>query len=458
MASVLGDRENLVVATRTPETRYARSGEFSIAYQVVGEGEFDLVYVPGFASHLEAFWEEPSYSRFLTRMSSFTRLILIDRLGTGMSDRLPPDRAATLEERMDDIRVVMDTVGVERAAVLGWSEATIPCAMFAATYPARTSALVMYGGMPRALEAQDYPWGIPPEAFDQYLEAVPELWGKSLPTLSLWAPTRAENRTEQEWFARYGRLAVSPGAAVTLFRSFRDTDIRDILPSIRVPTLVLHRTEDTLIPVEHSRHMAEQIPDAKLVEVPGEDHLWWYGDQDAIVDEVQEFLTGARPAPQADRVLATVMFTDIVGSTERAAELGDRRWRELLERHEAVVRRELVRHRGTEVKTTGDGFLATFDGPARGIRCARSIAEGVRSLGIEIRAGLHTGECELRNGDVGGIAVHTGARVSAQASAGEVLVSSTVKDLVAGSGIEFEDRGSHELKGVPGEWRLFAVS
>jgi class 3 adenylate cyclase len=243
-----------------------------------------------------------------------------------------------------------------------------------------------------------------------------------------------------------------------LFNMVRELDVRHVLPAIRVPTLLVHRTDDDLIRVDHSRYMAEQIPGAKLVELPGEDHLWWFGDQDAIVDEAQEFLTGARAIREPERVLATVMFTDIVGSTERAAKLGDARWRELLDGHETVVRRELARHRGTEVKTTGDGFLATFDGPARGIRCARSIAEGVRPLGIEIRAGLHTGECELRNGDVGGIAVHTGARVSSQAKAGEVLVSSTVKDLVAGSGIEFEDRGSHELKGVPGEWRLYAVS
>jgi class 3 adenylate cyclase len=457
VASVVAYRQNLAVATEAPETRYARSGEYSIAYQVVGEGDVDLVYLPGFASHLEAFWEEPLYSRFLRRMSSFSRLILIDRLGTGLSDRLPPDRAATLEQRMDDIRAVLDALGIERAAVLGWSEATIPCAMFAATYPARTSALIMYGGMPRALDADDYPWGIPRGAFDEYLEAVAELWGEELPTLALWAPSVADRAAEQKWFARYGRLAVSPGAAVTLFRSFRDTDIREILPSIRVPTLIIHRTDDTLIPIGHSRFMAERIPDAKLVELPGQDHLWWFGDQDVIVDEVEEFLTGTRGEPEPDRVLATVLFTDIVGSTERAAELGDSSWRELLERHGTVVRRELLRHRGREVKKTGDGVLATFDGPARGIRCASAIAEAVRPLGIEIRAGLHTGECEVMNGDVGGIAVHTGARVSAEAGPGEVLVSSTVKDLVAGSGIEFEDRGSRELKGVPGEWRLYAV-
>jgi class 3 adenylate cyclase len=457
MASILGDGQNLTVATKTPKTRYARSGEFSIAYQVVGDGDLDLVYVPGLGSHLEVFWEQPAYSKFLHRLASFSRLILMDRLGTGLSDRLPHGQASTFEQRMDDIRAVMDAVGSERAALLGWSEGTALCATFAATYPQRTAALVIYGGMPRFVWAEDYPWGMPEEEMDSWIEVMPSRWGQDEDLLRLWAPSVADQPEPRRWFARFGRQAVSPGGAVALFNMVRDLDVRNVLPAIRVPTLLVHRTDDTLIGVEHSRYMAERIPDAKLVELPGRDHLWWFGDQDAIVDEVQEFLTGMRPAPQADRILATVMFTDIVGSTERAAELGDRRWRELLEGHETVVRRELARHRGTEVKTTGDGFLATFDGPARGIRCARSIAEGVRPLGIEIRAGLHTGECELRNGDVGGIAVHTGARVSSQAKAGEVLVSSTVKDLVAGSGIEFEDRGSHELKGVPGEWRLYAL-
>jgi class 3 adenylate cyclase len=425
---------------------------------VVGDGDLDLVYVPGLVSHLELFWEEPAYSRFLHRLASFSRLILMDRLGTGLSDRLPVGEASTYEQRMDDIRAVMDAVGSERAALLGWSEGAPLCATFAATYPQRTVALVMYGGMPRFVRAEDYPFGMPIEEVNAWLEMMPSMWGQDEELLRLWAPNVADQPGPRRWFARFGRMAVSPGGAVALFSMVRDLDVRDVLPAIRVPTLLVHRTGDDLIRIEHSRYMADRIPDAKLVELPGEDHLWWFGDQDAIVDEVQEFLTGVRPAPEADRVLATVMFTDIVGSTRRAAELGDRRWRELLEGHEAVVRRELARHRGTEVKTTGDGFLATFDGPARGIRCARSIAEGVRQLGIEIRAGLHTGECELRNGDVGGIAVHTGARVSARAEPGEVLVSSTVRDLVAGSGIEFEDRGSHELKGVPGEWRLYAVS
>jgi pimeloyl-ACP methyl ester carboxylesterase len=442
-----------------PETRYARSGDYSIAYQVVGQGDLDLVYVPGLASHVEVFWEEPAYSRFLHRLASFSRLILMDRLGTGLSDRLPANQASTYEQRMDDIRAVMDAVGSERAAVLGWSEGAPLCALFAATYPQRTTALVMYGGVPRFVSDDDYQWGFPREVLDDWVEQiVPAAWGQDEELLRLWAPSVAEQPGPRRWFVRFGRLAASPGAAQALFGMAQDLDIRDILPAIRVPTLVIHRTEDSLVEVEHSRYMAERIPDAKLVELPGVDHLWWFGDQDAIVDEVQEFLTGARSAPEPDRVLATVMFTDIVGSTKRAAEVGDSRWRELLERHEAIVRRELERHRGREVNTTGDGFLATFDGPARGIGCARAIAEAVRPLGIEVRAGLHTGECEVMNGDLGGIAVHTGARVSAEAGPGEVLVSSTVKDLVAGSGIEFEDRGIHELRGVPGEWRLYAVT
>jgi class 3 adenylate cyclase len=442
-----------------PETRYARSGDYSIAYQVVGQGDLDLVYVPGLASHIEVFWEEPAYSRFLHRLASFSRLILMDRLGTGLSDRLPANQVSTYEQRMDDIRAVMDAVGSERAAVLGWSEGAPLCALFAATYPQRTTALVMYGGLPRFVSDDDYQWGFPREVLDDWVEQiVPAAWGQDEELLRLWAPSVAEQPGPRRWFVRFGRLAASPGAAQALFGMAQDLDIRDILPAIRVPTLVIHRTEDSLVEVEHSRYMAERIPDAKLVELPGVDHLWWFGDQDAIVDEVQEFLTGARSAPEPDRVLATVMFTDIVGSTKRAADVGDSRWRELLERHEAIVRRELERHRGHEVNTTGDGFLATFDGPGRAIGCARAIAEAVRSLGIEVRAGLHTGECEVMNGDVGGIAVHTGARVSAEARPGEVLVSSTVKDLVAGSGIEFEDRGTHELKGVPGEWRLYAVT
>jgi class 3 adenylate cyclase len=445
------------VPTVAPKTSYARSGEFSIAYQVVGEGGLDLVYMPGFASHLEVFWEEPRYSRFLHRLASFARVILIDRLGTGLSDRLPPGEAAILEQRGDDIRSVMDAVGSGRAAILGWSEATLPCTVFAATHPERCRALVLYGGFPVILEKEEYPWGISEDEYDAFMDRSVAGWPDGR-LLKLWAPDHADDEAARDWFERYQRMAASPGAMKALWGTLKETDVRPILPTISVPTLILHRTGDFLIPVEASRYMAERIPGAKVVEFPGRDHLWWFGDQDAIVDEVEEFLTGTRTMPEPDRVLATVLFTDIVGSTQRAAELGDKRWRELLERHEAVVRRELERHRGREVKTTGDGFLATFDGPARAIRCARAIAEVVRPLGIEIRAGLHTGELEVMNGDVGGIAVHTGARVSANAGAGEVLVSQTVRDLVAGSGIEFEDRGTHDLKGVPGEWRLFAVA
>lgn len=458
MASLVGDGQNPIVATEPPETRYARSGEHSIAYQVTGEGELDLVYVPGLASHLELFWEQPAYSRFLHRLASFSRLILMDRLGTGLSDRLPANEVSTYEQRMDDIRAVMDAVGSERASLLGWSEGAPLCATFAATYPQRSMALVMYGGMARLVAADDYPWGLPEQVMDEFIDNVPVAWGQDEELLRLWAPSVADQPEPRRWFARFGRLAASPGAATALFTMLRALDIRDVLPTIRVPTLIVHRDNDTLIRIEHSRYMAERIPNAKLVELPGQDHLWWFGDQDAIVDEVEEFLTGTRQVPEPDRVLATVLFTDIVGSTERAAELGDARWREVLERHGTLVRRELERHRGRQVKTTGDGVLATFDGPARGIRCAQAIANAVQTLGIEIRAGLHTGECEVMNGDVGGIAVHTGARVSAEAGPGEVLVSSTVKDLVAGSGIEFEDRGSRELKGVPGEWRLYAVN
>ena len=445
------------MAVVTPKTRYAQSGEYSIAYQVVGEGDLDLIYMPGFASNLDVFWEEPRYSRFLDRLASFSRLILIDRLGTGLSDPLPPGESATLEQRVDDIGAVMDAVGIESAAVLAWSEATMPCTLFAATYPERVQALVLYGGMPSVIERDDFPYGTSAEGYDDFTEGSLEIWPDG-GLLRLWAPSHAEDQAARDWFERYQRLSASPGAMRALWAILKETDVRPILSSISAPTLIMHRTDDSLIEVGSSRYMAERIPGAKLVEFPGHDHLWWFGDQDAISDEIEEFLTGARHVPEPDRVLATVLFTDIVGSTERAADLGDRAWRDLLERHGEVVRRRLGAHRGREVKTTGDGFLATFDGPARAITCAREIAESVKPLGIDIRAGLHTGECEVIGDDVGGIAVHTGARVSALAQPGEVLVSQTVKDLVAGSGIAFEDRGAHELKGVPGEWRLFAAT
>jgi pimeloyl-ACP methyl ester carboxylesterase len=438
-----------------PETRYARSGDVNIAYQVVGDGPFDLVFIPGFISHVEIYWEEPMLARFFQRLASFSRLIVFDKRGQGMSD--PVAGAPTLEQRMDDARAVMDAAGSERASLFGVSEGGPMSMLFSATYPERTAALVIYGSYARSVVTPDYPWGAAPEQVQAFLKAIGETWGQGL-SLPILAPSLAGDQRLLERWARIERIASSPGMTRAILAMSSQIDVRHVLATIRVPTLIVHRAGDMFVPVGHARYMAEHIPDARYVELPGDDHLFIAGDTDAILDEAEEFLTGARHAAEPDRVLATVMFTDIVGSTERAAELGDRRWRELLESHYSTVRGELERFRGREVKTIGDGFLATFDGPARGIRCARRITEQVGALGIELKVGLHTGECEAMNGDLGGIAVHIGARVAAKAGPGEVLVSNTVRDLVAGSGIEFADRGAHELKGVPGEWRLFAVN
>jgi pimeloyl-ACP methyl ester carboxylesterase len=439
-----------------PETSYAKSGDVSIAYQVAGEGALDVVFVMGWVSHLDLFWEEPSFARFLTRLGSFSRLILFDKRGTGLSDRVPTDRLPTLEQRMDDVRAVMDAVGSERAALVGVSEGAPMCTLFAATYPERTSALVMIGGYARRLRGDDHPWAPTIEDRQAYLEELERTWGGPV-GIEARMPSVANDERVRRWWATYLRMSASPGAVAALTRMNLDLDVRHVLPSIRVPTLVVHRSGDRLLPVENGRYLAANIPGARYVELPGDDHLPFAGDQDAILDEIEEFLTGVRRGPEPDRVLATVLFTDIVGSTEQAARLGDREWRALLDRHHDLVRRELGRWRGHEVDTVGDGFLATFDGPGRAVRCACAIRDGVRSLGLEIRAGLHTGEVELHGTDVTGIAVHIGARVAAFAPAGEVLVSSTVKDLVSGSGIDFEERGAHALKGVPGEWQLFAV-
>jgi class 3 adenylate cyclase len=400
-------------------------------------------------------WQDPSLAHFLERLTSFSRLILIDKRGTGLSDPVSLDRLPTLEQRVDDVRAVMDAVGSDRAALLGISEGGPMNILFAATYPERTAALVLYGSFARLMRDEDYPFGLPPDAIERTWPSIAEDWGRAA-ALELLAPSRAQDDQLRAWWARYQRLSASPGAAVGLLRMAAGIDVRPILPVIRVPTLVLHRRERFVLPA-NGRYLAEHIPGARFVELPGDDHLYFVGENDALADEIEEFLTGARPLPEPDRVLATVLFTDIVASTERAAALGDRRWRQLLASHNALVRRELVRFRGREVKTVGDGFLATFDGPARAIRCACAIRDGVRALGLEIRAGLHTGECELMGDDVGGIAVHISARVVGSAAAGEVLVSSTVKDLVAGSGLRFVARGTHHLHGVPGEWRLFAV-
>ena len=437
-----------------PETHYAKSGEVNIAYQITGDGPFDLVYVPGWISNIELMWEEPAHARLLSRLASFSRLILFDKRGTGMSDPVALDRLPTLEQRMDDVRAVMDAAGSDRAALFGSSEGGLMSVLFSATYPARTHALVTHAIYAKRLWSPDYPWAPTPEARAAEIEATERSWGGEM-DISVLAPSADEAFRRRA--VAYLRRSASPGAAVALLRMNSQIDVRPALPTISVPTLVLQREGDLDVKLEEARWIAGQIPGAKLVELPGNDHLIWAGDVDELVDEVEDFLTGSRPAPASDRVLATVLFTDIVASTERASELGDRRWRELLEQHHRMVRRELERFRGREVDTAGDGFLATFDGPARAVRCGRAIQQAVADLGLEVRAGLHTGEVELTDGQVAGIAVHTGARVAALAQPGEVLVSSTVKDLVAGSGLVFVERGTHELKGVPGEWRLYSV-
>ena len=438
------------------ETRYARSGDLSIAYQVVGDGPFDLVYVPGWVSNIELMWEEPGLAGFLERLASFSRLILFDKRGTGLSDPVPTDGLPTLEERMDDVRAVMDAVGSERAALLGHSEGGNMCVLFAATYPERTTALLLVGSYAKRLRSQDYPWAPTVEQRAREIEETEATWGSPEAFRAL-APSKAEDQAFQRWIGRYLRQSASPKAAAALMRMNTQIDVRDVLPTIGVPTLLIYRTDDADVQVDEGRYIAERIPGSRFVELPGVDHLMWTGDTDALLDEIEGFLTGVRRGPDPDRVLATVLFTDVVGSTETANRVGDRAWRSLLDRHHQVIRRELERWRGREIDTAGDGFLATFDGPARGIRCAVAATEGVRDLGLEIRAGLHTGEVEIADDNVRGIAVHIGSRVSGLAGPGEVLVSRTVADLVAGSGIVLAERGEHDLKGVPGRWLVYAV-
>lgn len=443
--------------TTLPETKYAKSGDYHIAYQAIGTGPLDLVFMHGWISHIEHMWEEPRVARFLDRLASFSRLILLDKRGTGLSDPVPLDRLPTLEERMDDVRAVLDTVGSQRAAFLGTSEAGALSLLFAATYPSRTTALVLLNSYARLAYAPDYPQGIPAEQAQELLQAIEEGWGKGVAFEAL-VSSQADNTSMKSWWARYQRLAASPGAAVRLLQSAFETDARSVLPTITVPVLVLHRAGDPFTGPEHGRYLAERIPGAKFVELSGVDHLFFAEDMDLLLSEIQEFLTGAPEAREPDRVLATVMFVDIVGSTEHATRLGDRQWRDVLDRYYAIARRQLVRFRGREIGTAGDGLFATFDGPARAIRCARTIADEVRVLEIAVRVGIHSGECEVIGDNLAGIAVHIGARIAGQAGPSEVLVSSTVRDLVAGSGIRFEDRGCHPLKGVPGEWSLFAVA
>ncbi len=443
---------------KVPSTHYAKSGDVSIAYQVVGGGPIDLVLTLGFATHVELQWESPAFARFFERISAFSRLIIFDKRGTGLSD--PATEVPTLEQRIDDVRAVMDAARSERAALFGVSEGGPMSALFAATYPARVRALVLHGAMGRTTEAPDYPWASPAEALrESAAEFIVPYWGRQAEGMvELFAPSFVDDPQAVEFTARMERTAASPAMVQRIFEMFLDIDVRAILGTIHVPTLVLHRRGDRVVNRRAGRELAEQIPGARYVELPGIDHLPWAGDSEAVVGEIEEFLTGTRSIPEPDRVLATVMFMDIVGSTQRAAELGDARWRELLGAHHAAVRDQLTRFHGREVKTLGDGLLATFDGPARAIRCGRAITEAARSVGLEVRIGVHCGEVELIGDDVGGIAVHIAARIGALAAPGEVLASGTVKDLVAGSGLGFVDRGAKQLKGIPDQWRLFAAA
>jgi class 3 adenylate cyclase len=433
--------------------RYAKSGDVHIAYRVFGQGSHDIVLVPGTTSHVELYWELPVNAYMLRRLTSFARVIVFDKRGQGLSDRVGEQ---TIEERIGDVVSVMDAAGSERATIYGWSEGGPMSLLFAATYPERTASLVLFGSY---ASIQAAPWAITPEQWERFTVAMEKRWGQGI-LVPLNAPSRATDEAFVRWGAQLERASASPGAIVALVRANYLIDVRHILPTIQSPTLIFHRVGDALVPVAAGRYLAEQIPGARYIELPGTDHMIQALDEDILdrlLDEVEEFITGERQRLEPDRVLATLMFTDVVGSTERAVALGDTRWRELLTDFYATVRKELGTFRGRAVNTTGDGVLATFDGPARAIRCAQSILERVRPLGIQIRTGLHTGECELMGDDVGGIAVHIAARVQAKAEPDEVLVSSTVKDLVAGSQLRFADRGSHELKGVPDEWRLYAV-
>ena len=444
-----------------PEVRYVRNGDVALAYQVFGEGPIDLVYLPAFINNIEIAWESPDYARFLRRLASFARVIFMDRRGTGLSDRMSPADLPPLETLMDDLRVVLDAADSNQAALFAYADAACLCALFAGTFPDRVRAQILFAVSAAGVASDDYPWQWDAEEWDVYYKGLAAGWGTQAyaeEVVPWFHPSLAGDVRHTNWWARFMRQSASPNAAEAIERIWQLIDIRPILPTISAPTLVIHRVDDRVERVEAGRDVASRIPGARLVELPGGDDSPWAGDQDAVLDEVERFLTGGRHVADVDRVLATVLFTDIVGSTTKAVDLGDEQWSEVLSRHDELVRAELERFRGREVDTTGDGFLATFDGPARAVRCAQAIAESVRDLGIAVRAGVHTGEVELDRDEIRGIAVHVGARIGALAEGNEVLVSSTVKDLVAGSGLRFEDAGTHELKGVPDRWHLFRVT
>jgi class 3 adenylate cyclase len=451
MARPIAQRAAAVVSGHVqPETRYAKSGDLHIAYQVVGSGPRDLVFVPGFVSHLDLDWDNPVRARALERLGSFARLIRFDKRGTGLSDRV--GNIPTLEERMDDVRAVMDAVGCKRATMLGVSEGGPMSLLFAAACPDRVDALVLYGTYAHFASAVMGELEV-----ERYIDDIERNWGTGA-SITRFAPSLAGSADARTSWARWERACASPAAVIALTRMNLQIDVRHVLPSIRVPTLSVHRAGDTRVSARAAREMASRIEGAKYVEFPGVDHVWWAGDTDAILDEIEEFLTGSRAAVEPDRILATVLFTDIVGSTEHVRRLGDRSWRDFLASFEAAGRRELARFRGREVKALGDGLLATFDGPARAVRCAEALRQAARELGVELRAGVHTGEIELRGHDIGGIAVHIAARVAERAAPGEVLTSGTVKDLVAGSGLCFAERGREVLRGLAEPIGLYAAT
>jgi class 3 adenylate cyclase len=432
------------------DTHYARSGDLRIAYQVIGQGPLDLVFVPGFISNLDLYWDEPNMARFLSRLSAFSRLILFDKRGTGLSDRL--GNLPSLEERMDDVRAVMDAVNSRKAALFGISEGGAMSMLFAATYPERTQALILYGTY-----ADFHTWVLPRDRFETFLDKIDRSWGQG-ESLTAFAPTKVVDERFRQWWARFERLSASPSSVITLMRMNSQIDVRHILPTIRVPTLVLHRTGDTRVNVEGGRYLAANIPGAMSVEFPGIDHLLWANDASPVADEIEEFLTGTHGEREPDRVLATVLFTDIIDSTSKAEKMGDRSWRALLDQHDRIVRDEIGHFKGREIKTLGDGFLAIFDGPARAVRCASTIIEALRVLGLQVRCGVHTGEIEMKGGDIAGIAVHIASRIAALADGREVLVSRTVRDLVAGSNLHLVDRGAFPLKGLSEPMPLFAAA
>jgi len=436
-----------------PEIRYAKSGDIHVAYVVAGDGPVDIVCAPGWVSNVGLLLENPLTARFYNRLAQFSRLIIFDKRGTGLSDK--PGRMPTLEERMDDLRAVMDHAGSESAYIFGMSEGGSMSMLFAATYPKKARGLILFGSFAKREWSEDYPWAPTPQQRQKFYDKVENHWHEDM-DISTIAPSIASDPAQARFFAQYMRLSASPSAALELAKMNTGIDVRDVLGCISVPTLVLHRTHDGDAHVDEGRWIASQIPDAKFVELPGVDHIPYAGDMDTILDLVEEFVTGS-PPQQVDRVLSTVLITDIVGSTRIAAEFGDRKWRSLLETHNDIVARSVQRHRGRLIKLTGDGMLATFDGPGRAIRCGHDISELVNQLGLNIRGGIHTGEIELIGKDVGGISVHIASRITDQAPAGGIFVSQTVKDLSSGSGVSFEDLGARELAGVPGNWRIYST-